>query len=73
MTHTVFAIPMNKQDLISIKRLLVSARTAVQEASEAARRMGDDALARRLRGIAGMLMDELDHTDRQLAGPPGME
>jgi hypothetical protein len=59
---------MNKHDLISIKRLLLSALIAVQEAGAVARRSGDDALARRLRGAAAMLSDELDDADRQIAG-----
>ncbi|MGO9172738.1 MAG: hypothetical protein ACLP7P_12335 [Rhodomicrobium sp.] len=70
--YTVFAMPVNKHDLISIKRLLLAARIAVQDASAMARRVGDDALARRLRGIAGMLTDELDYADRQMSGEPGL-
>jgi hypothetical protein len=65
-------MPVNKHDLISIKRLLLAARIAVQDGGAMARRVGDDALARRLRGIAVVLTDELDHADRQIAGEPGL-
>jgi len=63
---------MNKHELVSIKRLLVSARAAVQDAGALARRVGDDALARRLREITGMLTDELDDANRQIAQHPGL-
>jgi hypothetical protein len=65
-----FAMPVTKQNLTAIKRLLISARIAVQEAGAQARRMGDDRLAARLRDLAVRMANELDGLDYALRQLP---
>jgi len=63
-------MPVTKQDLIVIKRFLISARIAVQEATAKARRMGDERLAARLRDLALRMANELDGLEYMLSQLP---
>ncbi len=56
-------MPATKPNLVDIKRRLISARIEAMEAAATARRMGNVALANRLRSIAGYLANELDYVE----------
>jgi hypothetical protein len=58
---------MVQSSLLSLKRVLISARTEMQEAHALAERIGDKALAERLASHAGSLANELDYLDNKIA------
>jgi hypothetical protein len=58
---------MVQSSLLSLKRVLISARTEMQEAHALAERIGDKALAARFRDIAETLADEMDYVDSKIA------
>jgi hypothetical protein len=63
-------MPVTKQDLIALKRLLISARIATQEAAARARRIGDERLAARLRSLVDLMANELDGLEHALSQLP---
>jgi hypothetical protein len=56
-----------QSSLLSLKRVLISARTEMQEAHAVAERIGDAAMAARFRDIAETLANELDYVDSKIA------
>ena len=55
-----------QSSLLSLKRALVSGRTELGEACTLAERIGDKALAARLRSHTGSLANELNYVDSKI-------
>lgn len=60
-------LALKQSTCLSLKRVLISARTELQEACTLAERIGDKALTARLRQNADLLANELAHVDDIIA------
>lgn len=63
-------LAMKQSRLLTLKRVLISARTEMQEGQALAERIGDKALVARLQQHAGLLANELDYVDGKIAALP---
>ncbi len=68
--HKLHGMSLSKPMLVKMKRDLLGARITVQEAAATARRAADAGLAKRLRGIADQMANELDYLEGQIAQLP---